>query len=203
MGGTVETQSSESTTIAVPDATSEGKELKELLPDGVLEKTEVKALERSSSSAAFEYNGAVALEPTTALDQQFRYLQHLAELRRINEGDDTSDSAGYGLRLVRIPVSVFTGQRTRKGYGAEITITAESYLGDALLPTTFRSLIINDVVDQLSLPITRVAEQLPETKKAREERSIALRTYAKRKDDEPRLDRLGEDSYAAAIYPEL
>ncbi|HUY36030.1 MAG TPA: hypothetical protein VMV69_25045 [Pirellulales bacterium] len=41
---------------------------------------------------------AVALEPTVALDQLSNYLQHLNELRRINEGDDTADSPGYSLR---------------------------------------------------------------------------------------------------------
>ena len=98
----------------------------------------------------------LALEPTIQLDQMSRYLNHLNELRRINEGDDIADSPGYALNLVRIPVSVLPGKQTRKGYGAEITITAEPYLSDELLPTTFRNLVINDVVDQLAYPMTRV-----------------------------------------------
>lgn len=101
-------------------------------------------------------NTDLSLEPTIQLDQMSRYLNHLHELRRINEGDDIADSPGYALNLVRIPVSVLPGRQTRKGYGAEITITAEPYLSDELLPTTFRNLVINDVVDQLAYPMTRV-----------------------------------------------
>src|SRR5215469_7069373 len=75
---------------------------------------------------------SLAIEPTIFLDQMKRYLDHLHELRRINEGDDTADSPGYSLNLVRIPISVLPGKRTRKGYGAELTITAEPYLTDEL-----------------------------------------------------------------------
>jgi hypothetical protein len=103
----------------------------------------------------------IALEPTIALDQRARYLNHLHELRRMNEGDDTSVSPGYALNLVRIPISAISGRSTRKGYGAEIVLTASSILTPSLLPTTFRSLVINDVVDQLGLPITQIADQKP------------------------------------------
>jgi hypothetical protein len=103
-------------------------------------------------------HGGVALEPTVALDQMSRYMNHLNELRRINEGDDTADAPGYALNLVRIPVSLLPGTRTRQGYGAEITCTIEPRLSLDLLPTTFRNLVINDVVDQLDLPITRLAD---------------------------------------------
>ena len=40
-----------------------------------------------------------------------------------NEGDDTADSPGYALNLVRIPVSVLPGKKTRIGHGAEATMT--------------------------------------------------------------------------------
>lgn len=100
----------------------------------------------------------LSLEPTVHLDQLNRYLNHLQELRRINEGDDTADSPGYSLNLVRIPISVIPGKMTRKGYGAEITVTAEPYLSEELLPKTFRNLVINDIVDQLGLPITKTIE---------------------------------------------
>ena len=95
----------------------------------------------------------IALEPTEHLDQLSSYINHLHEIRRINEGDDTSASPGYALHLVRIPVSILPGSKTRKGYGAEITVTATPYLGRDLLPTTFRNLVIKDLVDQLSTPI--------------------------------------------------
>ena len=95
----------------------------------------------------------IALEPTEHLDQLSNYISHLHEIRRINEGDDTSASPGYALHLVRIPVSILPGSKTRKGYGAEITVTATPYLGRDLLPTTFRNLVIKDLVDQVSAPI--------------------------------------------------
>lgn len=97
----------------------------------------------------------IDIEPTVYLDQLNRYVHHLHELRRINEGDDTSDSPGYSLNLVRVPVSILPGKITREGFGAEITITAESHLSDDLLPTTFRNLVVNDVIRQNALPVTR------------------------------------------------
>ncbi len=103
----------------------------------------------------------IALEPEIMLDQLSRYLSHLHELRRINEGDDTADSPGYSLNLVRIPVSVSPGRVTRDGYGAEVTITATPYLNEELLPITFRNLVINDLVDQLALPVLKLAESRP------------------------------------------
>ena len=115
----------------------------------------------------------IDIEPTIFLDQLSRYLQHLHELRRINEGDDTSDSPGYSLNLVRVPVSILPGKLTRTGYGAEITMSIEPVVTEDLLPTTFRNLVINDLVSQLGLPLVRLTEQYPEV--AREyENSIAL-----------------------------
>jgi hypothetical protein len=96
----------------------------------------------------------LALEPALHLDHLSRYLNHLNELRRINEGDDSADSPGYALNLVRIPVSILTGGKTRKGHGAEITISVDPCLDDSLLPTTFRSLVINDLVDLIAPPLT-------------------------------------------------
>ena len=126
----------------------------------------------------------INIEPTIFLDQLSRYLQHLHELRRINEGDDTSDSPGYSMTLVRIPVSLLPGKLTRTGFGGEITITATPVLSDDLLPTTFRNLVINDLVDQLGLPLVRTVEnveqvtqyrnKLEETKQAKQ----AIKTAA-------------------------
>ena len=59
----------------------------------------------------------IALEPTVVEEQKARYLNALHELRRINEGDDTADSPGYSLNLVRLPVSILPGNRTDVGYG--------------------------------------------------------------------------------------
>jgi len=96
----------------------------------------------------------LSLEPTLHLDQLSRYVNHLNQLRRINEGDDSADSPGYSLNLVRIPVSITPGDLTRKGHGAEITFVAEPILGDDLLPTTFRNLVINDLVDMIAPALT-------------------------------------------------
>jgi hypothetical protein len=111
-----------------------------------------------ASTAQMGINAASNLEPTTELDQLSRYINHLHELRRINEGDDTSDSPGYSLNLVRIPVSINPGRDTRRGHGAEITITATPHISPTLLPETFRSLVVNDLVDQLALPVLKLAE---------------------------------------------
>ncbi|MCU0718447.1 MAG: hypothetical protein MUC83_01990 [Pirellula sp.] len=97
----------------------------------------------------------VQLEQTQELDNLNRYLNHIGQLRRINEGDDTSDAPGYSLNLVRIPVSLLPGTLSQKGYGAEITVTANPYLGPELLPMVYRDLVTNDLVDQLSIPLTR------------------------------------------------
>ncbi len=105
--------------------------------------------------AGFRFDDdALALEPTVHVDQLSRYLNHLQELRRVNEGDDSADSPGYALNLVRVPVSVTPGRRTARGHGAQITITADPCLGDDLLPTTFRSLVTNDLVDTIAPALT-------------------------------------------------
>ncbi len=106
------------------------------------------------TGVGFASDASISLEPTVFLDQLARYVNHLHEIRRVNEGDDTADAPGYALHLVRIPVSILPGTHTRKGYGAEITITATPYLGRDLLPTTFRNLVINDLVEQISTPLT-------------------------------------------------
>src|SRR5262249_39941599 len=100
--------------------------------------------------------GGLTLEPAVYLDQKARYLNHLHELRRINEGDDTADSPGYSLNLVRIPVSVLPGKQTDRGFGAEVTMALTPYLSEELLPTAFRNLIFNALVDQIGVPLTEL-----------------------------------------------
>jgi len=99
-------------------------------------------------------SSAVGLEPTIHLDHVSQYVNHLQQLRRINEGDDIADSPGYSLNLVRIPVSLNPGHRTQAGHGAEITLIADPQLGPDLLPTTFQSLVLNDVIDILAPGLT-------------------------------------------------
>ncbi|MCC9602077.1 hypothetical protein LOC67_16055 [Stieleria sp. JC731] len=105
---------------------------------------------------------SISLEPVVHNDQMFRYLNALNELRRINEGDDTADAPGYSMNLMRVPVSLLPGKRTREGYGAEVGFTLRPVLGDDLLPQTFRQLAINDQVDQLALPMVRTLERYPD-----------------------------------------
>lgn len=103
----------------------------------------------------------VALEPVLFLDQMSRYVEHLNQLRRINEGDDTADAPGYALNLIRVPVSILPGDQTRTGFGAEVSLTLTPELSIDLLPETFKDLTLNDITDQLGLPIVKLAEQQP------------------------------------------
>ncbi len=124
----------------------------------VIQRTQPFATAANSPVPGFTFNQPnISLEPTTQLDQMSRYLNHLHELRRINEGDDIADSPGYSLNLVRIPVSVLPGKQTQKGYGAEVTIIAEPYLSEDLLPSTMRNMVINDTVDMLAPVLTCLA----------------------------------------------
>ncbi|MFY7891970.1 MAG: hypothetical protein ACOVOJ_04745, partial [Pirellula sp.] len=104
---------------------------------------------------------ALGIEQTQEIDQLVRYMQHLNQHRRINEGDDTSDAPGYSLNLVRVPVSILPGAITKRGYGAEITYTAKPYLGPDLLPMTFRDMVLNDLTDQLSIPLVKFINSDP------------------------------------------
>jgi hypothetical protein len=103
--------------------------------------------------------GKLALEPTLLEDQKRRYLDHLNQLRRNNQGDDNTDAPGYALYLMRFPVSILTGGCTKAGYGGECTMTATPHLPDDLLPQTFRDLVINDLVGLLTLPFTQIIDR--------------------------------------------
>lgn len=98
----------------------------------------------------------ISLEPTVYLDQKKRYLDHLHALRRLNEGDDIADSPGYALNLVRIPVSVLPGRETRKGYGAQVSITVDPYASEELLPESFRNFVVNGVIDSITPSVTKL-----------------------------------------------
>lgn len=111
-------------------------------------------LSNTIGSNNFKTEG-IGLEPVEQLNQLKRYLDHLNQIRRQNEGDDVSDSPGYSINLVRIPVSILPGKKTREGFGAEITITATPVLSEETLPRTFREWVINDLVDELTIPTLR------------------------------------------------
>lgn len=116
----------------------------------------------------------VQLEPVVALDQLNRYLNHLNELRRLNEGDDITDSPGYALNLIRIPVSVLPGRQTERGYGAEVQITVDPYISDEILPLAFRDFVTNGVVNRISADVMDIAS----TVDIQEVRRLLLEHYS-------------------------
>ena len=101
------------------------------------------------TSAASASALGLGVEPTVYLDEKKRFLDHLNWIRRINLGPDQNDSSGYGLYVVRLPVSITPGECTYQGHGADITFTVEHEFTPDFLPATFKNLVINDVADQL------------------------------------------------------
>jgi hypothetical protein len=95
----------------------------------------------------------VSLEPTVVLDEHSSYLNHLNQLRRINAGDELADRPGYGLYLVRIPVTLSPGPRSRKGKGAIITVSAKSVMTKSTLRNALRNTVINETVNNLTQAI--------------------------------------------------
>ena len=87
------------------------------------------------------------------LDEHSNYLNHLNQLRRINAGDDLTDRPGYGLYLVRIPVTLSPGPRSRRGKGAIITVSAKSVMTKHTLRSALRNAVINETVANLTQAI--------------------------------------------------
>ena len=92
----------------------------------------------------------IGLESTVVLDEKKRYLDHLGEIRRVNLGDDTSDSAGYGFYLLRLPASIQPGRATLAGHGATLAVSVRPEFDPGFLPRTFRDLAVNDLVNLLT-----------------------------------------------------
>jgi hypothetical protein len=93
------------------------------------------------------------LESTVVLDEHSNYLNHLNQLRRVNAGDDLADRPGYGLYLVRIPVTLSPGPRSRRGKGAIITVSAKSVLTKHTMRVALRNAVVNDAVNTLTQAI--------------------------------------------------
>jgi hypothetical protein len=106
------------------------------------------ALATASSTNPMGFIG-LGVEGTVYLDEKKRFLDHLNQIRRISLGPDQNDSSGYGLYLIRLPASITPGECTVQGYGADLTVSLEHEFPPEFLPTTFRNLVVNDVVDQL------------------------------------------------------
>jgi hypothetical protein len=90
-----------------------------------------------------------SLEPTESLRQNSTYLKVNQGLRRINSGADTAQAAGYGLYLLRVPVSILPGRKTREGYSAVVTMRAQMVIDHDHLRVTFPKLVFGDLADQL------------------------------------------------------
>ncbi|MBY0586651.1 hypothetical protein K2X85_05710 [bacterium] len=160
---------------ATASATIEGKppEVTSLLKDSL-----------SEFSSQFE-KGGIGVEPTIYLDQKKRYLDHLNELRRVNLGDDLSDSAGYGLYLIRFPVSIQPGQKTLDGHGAEISLTARPEMTPGFVADTFKQLVIEDLVDDMVprlLEIIRTRQSQPDSTPSAECATTEKATRTRKRD---------------------
>jgi hypothetical protein len=94
-----------------------------------------------------------SLESTVVLDEHSNYLNHLNQLRRVNAGDDLADRPGYGLYLVRIPVTLSPGPKSRRGKGAIITVSAKSVITKNTLRGALRNAVVNETVNSLSQAI--------------------------------------------------
>ncbi|MFO0953004.1 MAG: hypothetical protein U0835_18005, partial [Isosphaeraceae bacterium] len=118
---------------------------------GIIKPGDVTGLTLANS----ESRQGIGLEPTVVLDQRARYLNHLHELRRINAGDDSTDAPGYGLYLLRMPVSLLPGPQSEHGKGASVTLQAAYSPSGDLLPVTFRNVVILDTTYQLKDFLTK------------------------------------------------
>ena len=98
------------------------------------------------ASATASSSLALGVDPTVYLDEKKRFLDHLNQIRRINMGPDQNDSSGYGLYIVRMPVSITPGECTYQGHGADLAVTVEHEFTPDFLPQTFQNLVVNDIV---------------------------------------------------------
>jgi hypothetical protein len=119
-----------------------------------------------------------ALESTVVLDEHSNYLNHLNQLRRVNAGDDLADRPGYGLYLVRIPVTLSPGPRSRRGKGAIITVSAKSVMNKHTMRVALRNAVVNDAVNTLTQAICSHSGKSGGQNSGAGPRSFSLIAYA-------------------------
>ncbi len=98
----------------------------------------------------------IGLEPTIRIDEKSRYIQHVQQLLRNNTGDDKTDMPGYGLYLVRMPVSIMPGSNTMRDNGAVVTAEIKHNLTGDLLKSTIRKATIREATFALSQNLRRI-----------------------------------------------
>jgi hypothetical protein len=122
--------------------------------------------------------GGIVLEPTVVLDERSHYLNHLNQLRRINAGDDLTDRPGYGLYLVRMPVTLSPGPESRIGKGAIITVSAKSHMNKDMLRITLRNVVINETLNNLNQVIAAQTRKEGRPRTSRGGDGFSLIAYA-------------------------
>jgi hypothetical protein len=92
----------------------------------------------------------IGLEPTSFIDQKSRYLNHIHQKLRNNMGDDKTDMPGYGLYLMRMPVSVMPGSNTMRDNGAMVTAEIKHNLTPDLLKQLMQRVITREATFNLA-----------------------------------------------------
>ncbi len=112
------------------------------------------------------------------LDEHSNYLNHLNQLRRINAGDELTDRPGYSLYLVRIPVTLSPGPRSRRGKGAIITVSAKLVMTKHTLRSALRNTVINETVDNLTQAVRNQSTKNDDRTSERGSHSFSLVSFA-------------------------
>src|SRR4029077_18989445 len=94
-----------------------------------------------------------SLESTVVLDEHSNYLNHLNQLRRVNLGADPAGRPGDGLYLIRIPVTLSPGPKSRRGKGAIITVSAKPLMTKTTLRSALRNALVNETVNKVTQAI--------------------------------------------------
>jgi hypothetical protein len=141
-----------------------------------------KSLSGMNAGAVSPTTGAdkapIALEPTVVLDEHSSYLNHLNQLRRINAGDELADRPGYGLYLIRIPVTLSPGPRSRRGKGAIITVSASPVMSKHTMRNALRNAVINESVNNLTQAVSNQSTSATDRTSAMARGAFSLVAFA-------------------------